>query len=410
MAKYKYDGKEYDLDQVIETSKKGLDTYISTHKVNDSKFRDAVLDLLDQMRAGNSTESSNKTMHFNNNFGETRPDGLFRDRYKNNRHYNQGVAYILNTLSGMSPYEEPKPEEKPKTKLSAAIIGNDIITRLGDTSTLNDSYKKTAEQDAWNYVLNKYKWDQPDLYEIEGPHTLSELKSFINSGITALGTTNNLNDDNYYYSRFGIQSPFYKSAEQPKTTSPLDAIKQKVLSLGFDENQWNQLLPIFQAKGLAELGLDNAAITTVVNPSAQPATAQLETVQVKPETSVNVSKPTNKSFSINSYNDAKTFIQKNIKDLKNPNWSTVDNYVANLVRQQIQGTASGVRPALKEETIDGEQYYILQGLNIGQQKYAYHINPDTKKGEMVIIQPKQSTKIKIYSDRKGGYLKKLRDN
>lgn len=408
MAKYKYDGKEYDLDQVIEASKKGLDAYISTHKVNDSKFRDAVLDLLDQMRAGNSTESSNTTMHFKNNFGETKPDGLFRDRYKNNRHYNQGVAYILNTLSGMSPYEEPKPEEKPKTKLSAAIIGNDITTRLGDTSTLDDSYKRAAERDAWNYVLNKYKWDQPDLYEIEGPHTLSELKDFINSGIAALGTTNNLNDDNYYYSRFGIQSPFYKSSEQPKATSPLDEIKQKVLSLGFDENQWNQLLPIFQARGLAELGLDNAAITTVVNPSIKPETTQVkpETVQTKPETSVNVSKPTNKSFSINSYNDAKTFIQKNIKNLKNPNWSTVDNYVANLVRQQIQGTASGVRPALKKETIDGNEYYILQGLNIGQQKYAY----DAKKGEMVVIQPKQSTKVQIYSDKKGGYLRKLRNN
>lgn len=408
MAKYKYDGKEYDLDQVIEASKKGLDAYISTHKVNDSKFRDAVLDLLDQMRAGNSTESSNKTMHFKNNFGETRPDGLFRDRYKNNRHYNQGVAYILNTLSGMSPYEEPKPEEKPKTKLSAAIIGNDITTRLGDTSTLNDSYKRAAERDAWNYVLNKYKWDQPDLYEIEGPHTLSELQGFINNGIAALGTTNDVNDDNYYYSRFGIQSPFYKSPEQSKTTSPLDEIKQKVLSLGFDENQWNQLLPIFQAKGLAELGLDNTAITTVVNPPIKPETAQVkpEAVQAKPETSVNISKPTTNSFKINSYNDAKAFIQKNIKDLKNPNWSTVDNYVANLVRQQIQGTASGVRPALKPETINGKEYYILQGLNIGQQKYAY----DVKKGEMVVIQPKQSTKVQIYKDKKGGYLRKLRNN
>lgn len=407
MAKYKYDGKEYDLDQVIEASKKGLDTYISTHKVNDSKFRDAVLDLLDQMRAGNSTESSNKTMHFNNNFGETRPDGLFRDRYKNNRHYNQGVAYILNTLSGMSPYEEPKPEEKPKTKLSAAIIGNDIITRLGDTSTLDDSYKRAAERDAWNYVLNKYKWDQPDLYEIEGPHTLSELQGFINNGITALGTTNNINDDNYYYSRFGIQSPFYKApTEQPATNNPLDTIKQRVLSLGFNDSDWNRLLPIFQAKGLSELGIDNNTIATMINTnehhSEQPKPSSVQqSSQVRAKNTT-----TSNQFKINSYNDAKAFIQKNIKNLKNPNWSTVDNYVANLVRQQIQRTASGVRPALKKETIDGNEYYILQGLNIGQQKYAY----DAKKGEMVVIQPKQSTKVQIYSDKKGGYLRKLRNN
>ena len=236
MALYKYDTKDYDLDTIIKNAKAGLDDYISTHKVNESKFKDAVLDLLDQMRSGNSTSASNKAMTFNNNFAETRPDGLFRDRYKNNRHYTQGVGYLLKVMSNMSPYEEPKPEEKAKTKLSAKIIGQDILDKLGDVSTLNDTYKKKAQSDAWNYVLNKYKWDSPDLYELEGPHTLQELNTFLTEGINSFNTTD-LNDDNYYYSRFGISSPFYKNPEVVTQPTILDQAKQQWIQNGFSEEE-----------------------------------------------------------------------------------------------------------------------------------------------------------------------------
>ena len=399
MRKYKYDGKEYDFDSYKQGAINDFDSWaqdLNLGKTQTGKIKTAMMELLQHMTDDDKSEATLTRINFGSNYANEK--GLFGKNVKDSKHYRNAAAYLLKRFNNSNPYQEAKPAEKSKNKLSAEIIGQDILSRIGDISTLSDEYKKKAQTDAWNYALNKYKWDSPDDYELEGPYTLQELNQFLTEGINAFNTQD-INDDNYYYSRFGIKSPFYKNPvdTQPKQLTILDQAKQQWMQNGFSEAEWNEALPsvkkMLKAGLFKQWGIDNPELVNYKLPdNTQTKPEELKT-QVKSPKPKDYYKTTVVPFVTNNYNNRES------------GWGEINSYMVDLIQRQLKGTADEIRPQLK--SINNGQYYIVEGLNTGDYLYAY----DTKNKKMTFI-PKGNKKAKKLpiSRQKGGYLLKLNNN
>lgn len=406
MRKYKYDGKEYDFDAYKQQAIKNFDSWAAERnlgKTRTEKIRQATLELLQHMGDDEKSTADLQYIHFGTDYANNK--GIFGKDVKDSKHYKNATAYLLDQFNSSSPYEEPKPAEKSKTKLSAKIIGQDILDRLGDVSTLNDEFKRKAQSDAWNYVLNKYKWDSPDLYELEGPHTLQELNTFLTEGINSFNTTD-LNDDNYYYSRFGINSPFYKNPvdTQPKQLTILDQAKQQWIQNGFSEEEWNEVLPsvkkMLKAGLLKQLGINNIELV-----DQEPVKVSSSDQNSPTQTSSASSPQSTNSFDYSYYGAvAKPWILKNRNNVNDPKWQEIDSYMSKLVESQLKGEQNNyTKPSLKQITYDGKKYWWVSSIDFGDKQYVY--DPEDK--QMGLI-PKKIPYV-IYRKEKGGYLQTLKN-
>lgn len=405
MRKYKYDGKEYDFDSYKKQAIDNFDSWASERNLSSTrteKIRQAMLELLQHMTDDERSGADLRRINFSTEYANTK--GIFGKNVKDSKHYQNATAYLLGQFNSSTPFQEQKPEEKPKTKVSRQLLGQWLADGLGNTSTYTDEQKRIESARAFNQVLQRLSGPDTD-YEVEEGYDLPTFRNWLQEGATAAGTNDNFVDDNIYWGRLGITNPFFKPAQEqkPEQMNALQQAKQQWINAGLSEEQWNQALPTIQnvmAAGLLkQFGLDNDQAQLIVPPAIkQPA--QKETPAIPSQ-----KKPlTTKTFDYGYYaSTAKPWIERNISNLNDPKWKDIDAYMAKLVESQLKGEKnSNVKPQLKKITFEGKPYYVVSSLNTGNNSYVY--NPEDK--QMYLI-PKVQSYV-VYKKKKGGYLLKLR--
>jgi hypothetical protein len=106
-------------------------------------------ELLRQISADPNATFEAGRINFSGNYANER--GAFGKDRKDSKHYTHPTWMILDTLQGMTPYEEPK---KEKEKISDSIITDAIKSRLKTGwESLDPEYKNKAISEAINSVL-----------------------------------------------------------------------------------------------------------------------------------------------------------------------------------------------------------------------------------------------------------------
>ena len=251
VRKYKYDGKEYDFDAYKKEALNGIDSWLSGYNISDTrkgKIKQATIQLLERMNQDAGSSASLSGINFSDSYAKEKGD--WGKNREDSKHYRNATSYLLSRFNQMSPYEEPKPE---KTKLSKQIIGDELNSLIQSTSALSDDNKITAQIEGINNLISKYKWDTPDIYDLEEGFDLSTAKTNLDNLKLAIEDRKTFDDDQLGYWRFGVQ---YN--KKPEESNILDQLRN---SGHFTEDQLNTLSPHIQSlnwyKEFKKAGMDD---------------------------------------------------------------------------------------------------------------------------------------------------------
>ena len=139
MRKYKYDGKEYNFDSYKKQAMDNFDSWASERNLSSTrteKIRQAMLELLQHMTDDERSGADLRRINFSTEYANTK--GIFGKNVKDSKHYQNATAYLLGQFNSSTPFQEEKPEEKPKTKVSRQLLGQWLADGLGNTSTYTD--------------------------------------------------------------------------------------------------------------------------------------------------------------------------------------------------------------------------------------------------------------------------------
>lgn len=405
MGNYKYDGKEYDFDAY---KKQAIDNFNGSEK-----DRQAMLELLQHMTEDSGSYADLNKINFSTNYANER--GLFGKNVRDSKHYRRAVGYLLNQFNSSTPYEAPKPEEKPKTKVTREWLGQQLLNHMGNTSTYTDQQKREAANKAFMALFSKLSKSSPDSYEFEDGYDLNYFTDFLNKGAAAMLTDDKFEDDNPYWGELGIANPFVKKTEQK--SSQMTALKDYLLRLGLKEDDWSRIIEpqiknSLLKQALGQYGIDLPQINNVKSPKqgVQPKTPKLPKVQdsTKKEEDLYLQM---KDLIQGNYRNPNGAIQTNNMNLKGTTWENIDNYMSKLVKTQLSGKASNRNKSmLRGIKYEGDTYYALSSINTGDKWYAYRPSDNSMhmipKSKARLIS--ETTKYIPYKARKGGYLRTLR--
>lgn len=419
VRKYKYDGKEYDLDALKKSA-------LSNWQGTDKDYR-AMVEILQHMTDDEGSYADLDKINFSSNYATEK--GMFGKNRENSKHYKRAVGYLLKQFQGMSPYEEPVVEAPAKTKLGRGTL-RDYITNFGNLNS--DSYKGLSEaqrievlKDAINKTNNHIKWDNPELYDIEEGYDMNSLKGYLTGLTDAFGTPEQ-DDDAIALHNLGITSPY-------QTQQAADTLKTKMLGvwngLGYSAEEFDQRIwPFFQQMApllffkQAGLGEDVYKAYT----------------EFKPETNPDSTTTNNSTLANNPnlVNDPQENYTKNIYP-KLPNYMSLseqeqldlDKQMIPLMRDIYQNMGKYEKEAHPYMDIalvngrSGKSYIVVDNLAFTDSKghkYLYGYDPEHQKKDgtvaedMVIIpveEVKQTDDPKlVVSKAKGGRLSTLRNN
>ena len=253
VRKYKYDGKEYDLDALKKSA-------LANWEGSDKDYR-AMVEILQHMTDDEASYADLNKINFGSNYATEK--GMFGKDREKSKHYKRAVGYLLRQFQGMSPYEEPVVEAPAKAKLGLGVLGNDLKGFIGSTEGLTDEYKKKAIREGYKRALAKYKWDQPDLYDIEEGYDLPTLKGYLDQGLKSLDTNDQYADDNYYLSRFGVDNIFKPSQRNVDE----EKLKADLQAAGVNMDHYNKIQQLVGlTKQLRDSGLDDSYISFLFQP------------------------------------------------------------------------------------------------------------------------------------------------
>lgn len=406
----KYNNKEYDFDAYTKQAIEGFDGWIDPYEVSSTKkekVRQAMMDLLQHMTDDEGSYADLNRINFSTDYANNK--GLFGKKVTNSKHYRNATAYLLKVFSGMNPYEEPKPETPTKTKASREWLGKTVLGHLGDASGYTTDEIRSKE------LLRALQTTQDQLktgdYDYEDQYGNEVLNGWLNEAIKALGTTNNLDDDNTFWGRVGLTNPFYKAP----ITIPEggnDPLKDLYIKYGGTNEEWKQMLPILtqlygmsprQYQFLKSLGSDQEQLSTLSsNMKKKDNITEPEKTTTEPE------KLSSKlDFDPSYYSTtAKSFIETNIGK-EHKDWDKIDWYMVKLIESQLKGVKNNsIKPTLREIEYSGEdnkkhKAFAVTSINTGKYWYAY----DKDSHKMVAIE-KPNNPIRR---RKGGYLQILKN-
>lgn len=252
VKKYKFNGKEYDLDAVTKA-------VLSNWSGSDKDYQ-AATEILQSMKDDEKSYADLNKINFGSSYAAEK--GMFGKDREKSKHYKRATGKIIKQFLAMDPYEEPVVEAPTKTKLGLGVLGNDLKGFIGSTEGLTDEYKKKAIREGYNRALAKYKWDQPDLYDIEEGYDLSTLKGYLDQGLESLDT-DKYDDDNYYLSRFGINNVFKPSQQNADE----EKLKADLQAAGVNMDHYNKIQQLVGlTKQLRDSGLDDSYISFLFQP------------------------------------------------------------------------------------------------------------------------------------------------
>lgn len=196
VRKYKYDGKEYDLDALKKSA-------LSNWQGSDKDYR-AMVEILQHMTDDEGSYADLDKINFGTNYATEK--GMFGKNRENSKHYKRAVGYLLKQFQGMSPYEEPVVEAPAKTKASRQWLGSTVLNHLGDVSGYTtDEIRGKELLRALQATQNQLKTGD---YDYEDQYGNEVLNGWLNDAMGALKTTDNLDDDNIFWGRVGLSNPF----------------------------------------------------------------------------------------------------------------------------------------------------------------------------------------------------------
>lgn len=277
MRKYKYDGKEYDFDSYKQGAIDDFDSWaqdLNLGKTQTDKIKTAMMELLQHMTDDDKSEATLTRINFGSNYANEK--GLFGKNVKDSKHYRNAAAYLLKRFNNSNPYQEAKPAEPSKTKVTRQWVGQQLLDRMGNTTTYTDEQKRNAANKAFLGLSNMLS-KTPDAYEFEQGYDLSYFTDLLNNGATAALSNDNFIDDNPYWGELGIANPFYKKAEEKTQKSTVaEQLKQTLISdYGITEEQADQFIPLIQNARLQQLlkqySIDDSQIVGVSTKASEDA-------------------------------------------------------------------------------------------------------------------------------------------
>lgn len=382
----KYNNKEYDFDAYTKQVMEGFDGWIDPYEVSSTKkekVRQAVMDLLQHMADDEGSYADLNRINFSTDYANNK--GIFKKKVKDSKHYRNATAYLLKVYSGMNPYEEPKPETPTKTKASREWLGKTVLGHLGDASGYTTDAIRSAElKRALQATQNQLKTGD---YDYEDQYGNEVLNTWLTDAIDALGTTNDLDDDNTFWGRVGLTNPFLKTPAT-KTEKYDDPLKTQYIQThkGTSEEYDQHIAPILNA----------LQVLQQANPKAAEYLKSL----------VGLEQPTT----------TKPYYTG--EDVVSGTQLSVKNYNSYTPEQQKQLDATLQEVLSKENStyfedlharafdVSGKKYIVIGSaplINRGGKNYLYAY--DTARQVMVLIPERQITK-----SQKGGKLLTLRKN
>ena len=406
MRKYKYDGKEYDFDSYKQGAINDFDSWaqdLNLGKTQTGKIKTAMMELLQHMTDDDKSEATLTRINFGSNYANEK--GLFGKNVKDSKHYRNAAAYLLKRFNNSNPYQEAKPAEPSKTKVTRQWIGQQLLDRMGNTTTYTDEQKRNAANKAFLGVSNMLS-KTPDAYEFEQGYDLPYFTGLLNNGATAALSNDNFIDDNPYWGELGIANPFIKAPEKPKVDEFDTWFQSNFGNYGISEDKKALLKQFILNSKLSQLGLSEDQIQQFNNNPqvVQPATPKPSKQETAPVNTI-----ATQNIDYNYWKNNESFVKSNIDSFteNNTKWNEIDKNMANLVKLQLQGKAEKYyRPKLVSVTYNNKKYYSIASGN--EKQYVY----DPQNGEMYVI-PKETPKKQehtMYKKQKGGYLQILKQN
>lgn len=208
-----YNGKQYDYSALKENVYKNYDTYARRFGYGRSKYdkdRQGLAEILGQLEAGNGTIQPDQIV-FNSAWGDEK--GSFGKARNKSRHYRNPTWMIIDTLQGMTPYDA----NAGKKKLNQSLLNQELSTALAGISGLTyEGNKLKAQQEAIQNIINKYGGENlPEGYILDDGFDLPAYITKLNGVLTALGTSDRDDDDEYAYYALGLANP-NKPKEKPE--------------------------------------------------------------------------------------------------------------------------------------------------------------------------------------------------
>ena len=206
-----YGDNQYSFDALQKAVLDNFNGYASKFGYGRNKFMkdyQGLTELLRQIQSDPNVTFEAGRINFSNDYANER--GAFGKTRNNSKHYKHPAWMILDTLQGMTPYEEPKAEKK---KVSRAKLQSEFKDLLGVASIddIPKSYRKRILTEALNSLQKRYDFSNPNDWEFEENFGADYFNNMFTNARTALDTTETSDDDNYYlYTLFGLNKPTQK--------------------------------------------------------------------------------------------------------------------------------------------------------------------------------------------------------
>ena len=206
-----YGDNQYSFDALEKAVLDNYNNYASRFGYGRNKFMkdyQALTEMLRQLRQDQGASFEAGKINFSGNYANER--GAFGKNRNQSKHYTHPAWMILDTLQGMTPYEEPKSEKK---KVSRAKLQSEFKDLLGVASVddIPESQRKQILTETLNNLQKRYDFSNPDDWEFEENFGADYFNNMFTNAKTALDTTETPDDDAYYlYTLFGLNKPTQK--------------------------------------------------------------------------------------------------------------------------------------------------------------------------------------------------------
>lgn len=207
-----YGDNQYSFDALEKAVLDNYNNYASRFGYGRNKFMkdyQALTEMLRQLRQDQGASFEAGKINFSGNYANEK--GAFGKNRNQSKHYTHPAWMILDTLQGMTPYEEPKPEKK---KVSRAKLQSEFKDLLGVASIddIPESQRTQVLTKALEDLQKRYNFSSnPEDWEFEENFGADYFNNMFTNARAALGTTETPDDDAYYlYTLFGLNKPTQK--------------------------------------------------------------------------------------------------------------------------------------------------------------------------------------------------------
>lgn len=217
----KYNDKDYDFNTLQQTVLNNYDKYARQFGYGRSKYekdRQGLVEILQQMQKDQSVTVNPYQIEFSDSWNTEK--GTFGKPRNKSRHYQNPAWMIINTLQGMDVYNP----DADKKKINDEFLRKEFQDRISGVGfeNLNEENKKTVINNAISHVLN-YE-NIPDGYILEEGFNPKNYYDQLRALQSALGTTDNLSDDQLAYYNLGISNP--NKPKEPEQTAEQKAYNE----------------------------------------------------------------------------------------------------------------------------------------------------------------------------------------